>query len=227
MTDPHLKQSAPKGLNFYVMGKYLVLAVITVAYIVFVWNMESPSKPVAKYDTEIRPLTDLDRDCGDLEGQATYRLNRPGSKIFTEVHAKSYWNAAGIIFEKGATYNIQVFNHKTVTWKDASQKPAPDKGWWPEKGAPIGSFDWITYWLSEGGRYFGYLRVQDKKLFVLMGVIYGKCVDGRVCAKHFPIKNNNEDFTAPEDGEFCAYANDLSFMYGNNEGSLVLRIMRK
>ncbi len=205
------------------MGKFLILAVITVAYIVFVWKTESP-KPETKYNTEFRPLTDLDRDCGDLEGQATYRLNGPGSDISTEVHlstevhAKSYWNAAGIIFEKGATYNIQVFDKEKATWTDKTVAAKPGKGWWPKKG--------MALWLSELGRFFGFLRAPDKDLFILMGAIYGKCEDGRTCAAHFTI-GNGTDFTAPADGEFCAYANDIPFMYKNNSGAIIAQITRK
>ena len=218
MTAPLLKQYSPKGLDFYVMGKFLILAVITVAYIVFVWKTDSIPKPVTIYDSENRPLTDLDRECGDLEGQATYRLKHPGSKMFTEVHAKSYWNASGIIFEKGVTYNIQVFNPERATWKDASNDEPPNKGWWPKKG--------MALWLSELGRFIGFLRAPKKDLFVLIGAIYGKCDDGRTCAAHFPI-GNGTDFPAPADGEFCAYANDLPFTYGNNSGSITAQITRK
>lgn len=220
MTNSRLFQSGPRGLNFCVTAKFLVLAVISVAYVFFVLSTESLPKPEKKYETEIRPLTDYGRDCGDLKGQATYRLRRSGSKAHIRIEAGSFWNASGLILERGAEYVAEVV--KVNTWQDASEgkdKPiSPESGWWPIKG-PV-------RWFSDLSRYFGALRYPEKDLFVLMGAIYGKCEDGRVCAKHIPI-GNKADITVPADGEFCAYANDVATMYGNNKGSLVLQVMRK
>jgi hypothetical protein len=70
------------------------------------------------------------------------------------------------------------------------------------------------------------LRAPEEKYFVLMGALYGKCEDGRTCATHFPI-GNEANILAPADGEFCAYASDLPFMYWNNKGSVRVLVMRK
>ena len=50
MTAPLLKQYSPKGLDFYGMGKFLILACVTVAYIVFGRKMDSIHKPLTIYN---------------------------------------------------------------------------------------------------------------------------------------------------------------------------------
>ncbi len=219
MTEGSKKNHVRMRIFFIGLRKFIVLGFITIIFAGLYLKLEEISNP--------EPSKMVARDCGDLDLQATYRLKRPGSWKFTEVHAKNYWNASGIIFEKGVTYKIHVFNPDQATWKDATQEvtwkdacheDSPNKGWWPKEGS--------VFWLSELGRLVGILRARDQDLFVLMGAFYGICEDGRTCAAHFPI-GNGDDFTAPADGEFCAYANDLPFTYGNNSGSITARIIRK
>ena len=63
-------------------------------------------------------------------------------------------------------------------------------------------------------------------MFVPLGAIRGACLNGRICEQQFRIKPGGTTVTAPADGEFCAYANDLMFMYGNNKGQLSLTVTR-
>lgn len=212
MTEGSKNNQIRLRIVFIGLRKFIVLGIITIIFAGLFSKLEDLPYP--------KPSKWVKRDCGDLDRQATYQLKRPGSNLLTEVHARSYWNPTGIIFEKGVTYNIQAFFFypEQAIWKDASHNPSPKIGWWPEEG--------LVLWLSEFARFVGILRAPDQKLFVLMGALYGKCEDGRMCARHFKI-GNEVDFTAPADGEFCAYANDLPFMYGNNSGSISARIIRK
>lgn len=220
------------GLRILLIGlrKFIILGVITIIFAILFLKLDELSV------TE--PTKWSVRDCGDIDLQATYQI-KPSDQIkpldkmkssepeaFTKAfHAKSYWNPTGIIFEKGITYNIKVLN-PYAKWADATHNPNPNEGWWPNQKAPLLSWDGFTYLLSKLGQFAGILRAPKEYLFVLMGAIYGKCEDGRMCAKHFLI-GNGVDFTAPADGEFCAYANDLSFTYGNNSGALTLQITRE
>lgn len=194
--------------------KFRVLTVITVVFGLLTWKLQGVPE---KDSTEINTV-DFNRDCGDLDKQATYRLKRSGSHRSTKVHAASYWNASGIIFEKGVTYNIRVINPKQATWKDDDHEPSPHEGWELKEG-------WLLS-LSKFAQFVGILRAPEQDLFVLMGALFGRCEDGRTCAAHFPI-GNGADFTAPADGEFCAYANDLQVTYWYNSGSVIARITRK
>jgi len=212
MTEGSKNNHVRFWIIFNGLRKFIVLGIITIIFAGLFSKLEDLPDP--------KPSKWVKRDCGDLDLQATYQLKRPGSNMLTEVHARSYWNPTGIIFEKGVTYYIQAFFFYPgqAIWKEASHEPFPQVGWWPEEG--------LVLWLSEFARLVRILRAPDHKLFVLMGALYGKCEDGRTCAAHFKI-GNGTDFTAPGDGEFCAYANDLPVTYGNNSGSISARIIRK
>ena len=72
------------------------------------------------------------------------------------------------------------------------------------------------------------VRSPNEKLFQLMGLIYHKCGDAsRSCVTQFAIGKQGRTIKPKIDGEFCAYANDLPFMYGNNSGEIILRITRE
>ncbi len=148
-----------------------------------------------------------DRDCGTLDWDETFHLPQ-GREVELEIRAESYWNASGLILEKGATYNFEV--NEESTWKDAS-KDATAVGW----------------------KATGFLlamrslaRAPDQKYFYFMGALRGACYDGLTCEEQFPI-GKKAQFTAPADGEFCSFANDIPFMYWNNSGSLIIEITRK
>ena len=72
------------------------------------------------------------------------------------------------------------------------------------------------------------VRSPDQKLFQTMGLIYHKCGEGSLsCATQFAIGEQGLTIRPAMAGEFCAYANDLPFTYGNNSGEISLRITRE
>jgi len=150
-----------------------------------------------------------DRDCGALDWNEKPRLAKAAS-MTVKIKAKSYWNASGLILKRGETYNIVAGEESD--WKDAG-KDASSEGW----DKPATGLFAAAHLLA---------RAPDQEYFYLMGVLRGACYDGLICEQQFPIGKETE-FTAPADGEFCSFANDIPFMYWNNEGSITVTISRK
>jgi hypothetical protein len=222
--------------------------------------------PASATDGETKTISvDYGRDCGKFEGTATHRLNNPKDSARFAIKAASYWNASGLILEKGVTYHIavdQVASSSPVkselwwNWCDAARGVPPGEdqkwcdeakkinssnqnkttknkssniareslspgiGWWPRQGEDSCWFRLLlnlTRWMS---------REPGEKLFYLMGALYGKCDDGRACGRQFPI-GLETTFTAPTDGEFCAFANDYPTAYGNNAGAITVLVTRE
>ena len=75
------------------------------------------------------------------------------------------------------------------------------------------------------------VRAPDQNLFQLIGFVDRICVgdddECRPCARKFPIGVDGYTIKMRMDGEFCSYANDLPFMYGNNSGEITIRVSRK
>ncbi len=149
-----------------------------------------------------------DRDCSTADWDETFRLVKAAS-VTVKIKAESYWNASGLILEKGATYNFKVIEESD--WKDAG-KDATAEGWI----VPATGFLSAMRSLA---------RAPNQEYFYLMGALRGACYDGLTCEKQFPIGKETK-FTAPADGEFCSFANDIPFMYWNNNGSITLTISR-
>ncbi len=149
-----------------------------------------------------------DRDCSTLDWDEAFRLAETAS-VTVKIRAESYWNASGLVLEKGATYNFEMIEESD--WKDAG-KDATAEGW----VVPATGFLAAARSLA---------RAPDRKYFYLMGVLRGGCYDGLTCEQLFPIGKESK-FTAPADGEFCSFANDIPLMYWNNEGSITLKISR-
>ncbi len=191
--------------------KFMALAILTGCAVVLGPLPEAR----AGTDTRLKIAVDYNRDCGDLEGQAAYRLKESGSQAELTVKAESYWNASGLILEKGVTYRIKVTDPDKI-WKDWEQE-AKATGW---VKPPV---SWLRLFVVVTGPL---VRFPDRNIFYLMGVIYGKCEDGITCARQFPI-GVAVDITAPADGEFCSFANDLPFMDSNNSASIIIHITRK
>lgn len=153
------------------------------------------------------------RDCAKLEGNAAHKFDRSDDSVRIVVKVDSYWNASGLILEKGVTCRISVKDNNE-TWKDDT-RAATAAGWWPEKGLVL---LFVTFAES-------LIRDPQQRLYHLVGAIYGKCEDGRTCGRLFPIGPRHR-VLSPADGECCAFANDLPLMYANNSGSLTIQIKR-
>ncbi len=173
----------------------------------------------AQTDKGLDISVDYDRQCGDLYAQQTQRLGVSGAYADITVKSDSYWNATGLILEKGVTYAIKPTN-KEATWNDASVKTTVS-GWWPKDG-------WLSWFMMMARPL---VRAPDQNLFQLVGMVYRKCADDgdecRACARQFPIGKEEYPIKVTMDGEFCSYANDLPFMYGTNSGEITIRVTRK
>ena len=167
----------------------LVLA----AWFIFYLTQEFIASPVDEQKgMDVRIA--YDRDCGTLDWKEKSRLAKAAS-MTVKIRAKSYWNASGLLLKRGETYNIVVVEESD--WKDAG-RDASTEGWViPATG------------IVAAARSLA--RAPEQKYFYFMGVLRGACYDGLICEKQFPIGKGTE-FTAPADGEFCSFANDVPFM---------------
>ncbi len=183
-------------------------------------------------------IVDFQRDCGAIVGQQSlFRLEKPGDCATIEINAESRWNASGILFEKGVAYHIEVVGGNDATWCDATIE-ATAEGWYKRsrpkidciqckqpynectqtKGPtdPLTTFEEWIFGLMEPLR-----RSPSHDWFYLMG-----SVGAENEPDPFPVGVGTTIKPIVE-GEFCSFANDLSFKYGNNRGSLKLKITRE
>ena len=168
---------------------------------------------------------DYTRTCGAVENRKNlFRLQEKDDCATMEIAAESFWNASGIVFEKDVSYRIEVEDPK-AEWTDASIDTTA-KGWYLEgtqpkdeichgRGISVGFLKRVfingTKWLR---------RAPDHDWFCLIGIVKGEREE------QFAIGTKTDDFKSETEGEFCSFANDLSFMYFNNSGSLQLTITR-
>lgn len=119
---------------------------------------------------------------------------------YKPVYAKPDDNPAGIVLEKGKRYYFRT----TGTWQDSERV---------EKCDADGYCKW-------------YLTVLGT--FLLRSVISAPwfCLIGKVNGKKFRMGKAG-DFIAKESGPLSCFANDVSFMRGNNLGNICLQIQDK
>ncbi len=222
-------------------------------------SSSSPLQAVEPSCSQVQ--VDYTRDCGAIIGQRSlYRLE-PSECVEIEVDASSHWNASGILFEEGESYQIEVgvpslskdqkkalkeqceisveateFGEikQKMVWCDSTVQ-ATVEGWCTpcstgevspacEKcNAPTGIMGWTIAQLAKLRRYKDPQESKDG-LFYLVGAVTGREPMGPL--EQFPIGAGGIT-TMPMTGEFCSFANDLSFKYGNNLGFLRLRITRQ
>lgn len=148
------------------------------------------------------------RKCGAVDNiNNLNRLLTPGDCAEIFVNAKSRWNATGISFEQDAIYKIEVVtnNNKQPTWFDASIETNAE-GWESPQNSLFSFFEFAR-------------RREQENWFHLIGVTVGK-------SEHTFSIGTGIIHKAVHDGEFCSFANDSSFTYWNNRGSLPVRITR-
>ncbi len=127
------------------------------------------------------------------------------------VNSKEKYNHSGFLFAKGETYEIRVPSGQT--WKDKNQLYGSNG--WTTSVAPLLYRPLIK--LFEWSR-----RHPKANWFCLIGSI------GESDDELFEIGDCGAmDYTAISDGEFCAFANDCSFVYGNNSGSIEVTMKKK
>lgn len=213
-------------------------------------------KPVLADQHCIKPKTDHQRGCADIGNVHNLpALAKAGDCAIIKLDSRSHWNASGLRLEKGYQYSFEVMpesdkwcdgeigtdkngwhitfagkKSKSYACKDIENKPdmanhenlkkycdqCKVSVFYKDQAVKLSmaenilvkSVDWLR-------------RKPESELFALIGVVRGELYDAE-----FDISKLKETFSPAKDAEFCAYANDLSFMYGNNSGSLSLKITR-
>ena len=115
------------------------------------------------------------------------------------VDASRRWNPSGVTVRQGEVYAIEV--PPGQTWHDASIEHTPAGKEVPK----LNAWKWLR-------------RRRDLPWFALVGA-----VDKR---HSFPVRDGIAEWTAPADGELFFYANDVWFMYWNNDGTISVTVRR-
>lgn len=156
------------------------------------------------------------RICGTIDPQFLRQIDEVGGCFLMSVSAKSKWNASGIRFEHGLTYSIEVLDKEALgkdqTWTDAGIETDAE-GWTVQSLEDIGRLKRYFLTLVEPLR-----RAPEYDWFYLMGMV------AEVGEEIFPIGKGAPHTVEKKSGEFCAFANDLPFKYGNNSGKLKIRV---
>ncbi len=179
---------------------------------------------------------DYQRKCGEVPNvNSLLHLRQKDDCAILEINARSHWNASGILFAKGFTYEIEVLKGDKTTWCDASIESTAE-GWKVAEtntgnsgNCPIGKggnspvgpdvkFSGLTKWFILASEYFR--RDSESNWFKLIGVVAGTEYQQGPIGKKGTL-------TPKSDGEFCSFANDLSWKYSNNSGILELKITRQ
>lgn len=198
-------------------------------------------------DQCMKMKVEYERKCGITPNPNNFtRLIKAGACAEVTVLAKSHWNASTLLLEKDKRYRFEVIradgvsttdNGASAQWCDGSivtdvqgwyikdtgnqpgvaqcpkqcdkcrqgkavQGPAVNLG--RVNNAMINSATWLK-------------RKTDSRWFAMIGVVGGENTG------LFEIDNGLE-YSSHVQGEFCSYANDVSFKYGNNSGAITLRI---
>ncbi len=153
------------------------------------------------------------RICGTTDPRLLRHIDEIGGCFDISVNAASKWNASGIRLAGGQTYAFKVLD-KEQKWLDQDTE-ADANGWTDQAEAEL------TWWMRD---FFALLeplrRAPDSDWFYLMGMV------AEVGEDIFPI-GMEASWPVENTGEFCAFANDLPFMYGNNSGKIKIRVTRE
>jgi hypothetical protein len=187
------------------MGKYFVVSTFLFAAV-----SGFPVLAGAADCPVIQP--NYDRVCGTANPEFIRPIDEVGGCFIIPVKARSKWNASGIRLLAGKNYSFEVLDQK-ARWQDATIVTDAD-GWTPKSQKDLSYFEKLFIGLTEPLR-----RTANQNWFYLMGMV------AEIGEKQFPIgKKTQKPYAVTTSGEFCAYANDLPWMYGNNSGSIKLRV---
>ena len=157
-------------------------------------------------------VPDYTRVCGIADAKFLRHIDEIGGCFKITVKAASKWNASGIRLSAKQKYTFEVID-KDKKWFDASIEA--DAEGWTEKGiGKLGEWSKWSISLLEPLR-----RSPGNDWFNLMGMV------AEIGEKPFSI-GNESTLQVGKDGEFCAFANDLPSMYGNNKGQLNLLVSK-
>jgi hypothetical protein len=141
------------------------------------------------------------------------RVLKVGEQVDALAFAHKKYNHAGVLVEKGASYQFEVKKQdgKDQQWRDAGISCTADG--WTRKDVKKGWKEIAIQGMEPFRRY------PSANWFHLIGTV------GDDESGHFPIgKGCTQTMTST--GELCLFANDLDRFYGNNFGKLVVTISR-
>jgi uncharacterized protein (DUF2235 family) len=126
-----------------------------------------------------------------------------------KVLAKLKFNWSGVRLSKGHKYRFKV--EAGDTWEDGGIECSPNG--WESEDLP---------WYKEGMVQFAerFRRLPDANWFALAGALDDENDE------LFLIGDGNDVFTAPRSADLYLFANDISSKYDNNEGWLMVEIIR-
>lgn len=156
-------------------------------------------------------------------GTSTQYLIHPDSQgLNFSVNSEKFWNASSIFLRKNHLYQISL-NSSSGKLCGLNDNTDERDGLWCDEDESLNITGWpvnAPFYIRWAQKYMA--RNKDQSIFQLMSIIASKC-NGNSCIKTQAIELD-KPFTATQTGEFCAYANDLPFMYWNNSGTLQMTI---
>lgn len=163
-------------------------------------------------DVKIDPRRDIETD-DKFHPTAKSKKLAIGESHQCEVFAKLKYNWTAVRMTEGENYTFTVADDDT--WSDASMKCGPD-GWMSKE----------LSWLKEKVVQYmeKYRRLSDANWFALIGAWGDE--DGKDGNNLFLIGGNKEIYTVKRDADLYLFANDIPSKYDNNDGSLMVTIMR-
>ena len=143
---------------------------------------------------------------------------QPGERKKIRVDARQKYNSSHVKLHKGATYYFTC--DRQQKWFDASID-ATVEGWTVEQAIKTKKMGRIQGTLISWTDRFR--RVPNANWLELVAAI-GNTDDELFRVLEFPDKSH--PYKPNHDGEFCPFANDLTFKYGNNRGFVDVVIYR-
>lgn len=136
------------------------------------------------------------------------------------LETRAYWGHTGQHVEKGRSYRVKIEWYGVADGDGWMRIPVRDLNGWPDGWQRVAAAP--LFWLR---------RRPFDPWFALIGTVN--------CANPFRIQPGkhlqevkseknvswSEPFAAPASGEFVCYFNDAPWAYGNNHGSIVIRLV--
>ena len=166
---------------------------------------------------------------------ATHHL-ATGEHCSVDIFAREHWNATGIWLEKGDDYSLDAEGE----WLDWTLKSGPEglpnslmPPYWAHRvGDLLGVGEGLYQrWTNRSGADWpGTKRYRDAPWFALVGMVANQD-DTRAdstppLGETFRIGRGIDRFSPSRSGYLYCYANDAWGFYGNNRGSVRLRVTR-
>ncbi len=151
-----------------------------------------------------------------LYGRPALKALEVGEKIEVVVHANLKHNKIGILLEKGAKYRFTAPVFQGDIWYDAGIDCGPEG--WDRQTEKLGFKEFFIRFKEDDRRY------PEAKWFEL---IAGIGEDDQELWRPLRHAAAGQGYTPKSSGELIFFANDLPRFYGNNLGSISVRVARE